>query len=147
MKNLYFLPQWCIEKGETKKNKSLKLLILIILIVNIIFLDILMINRNQLNDVETRLKEHNSVKKLSYDKSSTFENYLDFYDYIYLGRNFKNVNIENKSLDLDIEGDEKECFSLIRDAEKSNKFIIKNFKLMGNDEGGKKVWKINLRLK
>jgi len=147
MKNLYFLPQWCIEKGETKKNKSLKLLILIILIVNIILLNILVINKNQLNDVETRLKEHNSVKKLSYDKSSTFENYLDFYDYIYLGRNFKNVNIENKSLDLDIEGDEKECFSLIRDAEKSNKFIIKNFKLMGNDEGGKKVWKINLRLK
>jgi hypothetical protein len=147
MKNLYFLPQWCIEKGKTKKNKSLKLLILIILIVNIIFLDILMINRNQLNDVETRLKEHNSVKKLSHDKSSTFENYLDFYNYIYLGRNFKNVNIENKSLDLDIEGDEKECFSVIKDAEKSNKFIIKSFKLMENDEGGKKLWKVNLKLK
>lgn len=147
MKNLYFLPQWCIEKVETKKNKSLKLLILIILIVNIIFLDIFIINRNQLNDVETRLKEHSSVKKLSHDKSSTFENYLDFYNYIYLGRNFKNVNIENKNLDLDFEGNEKECFLLIRDAEESNKFIIRGFKLIGNDEGGKKVWKINLKLK
>lgn len=147
MKNLYFLPQWCIEKGETKKNKNLKLLVVIILIVNVIFLDILIVNKNKLNDVETRLKEHNSVKKLSHDKSSTFENYLNFYNYIYLGRNFKNVNIENKNLDFDFNGNEKECFSLIRDSEKSNKFIIKNFKLMGNDEGGKKVWKVNLKLK
>lgn len=147
MKSLYFLPQWCMNKKEIKKNKRLKLLVLIILVANIILLNIFVVNKSQLNDIETKLEGYNSVKKLSHNRNSTFENYLNFYNYISLGRNFKSIDVENRSLNLDVEGNEKDCFSIIRDAEKSDKFIVKNFKFMGNDEEGKKVWKINLKFK
>lgn len=147
MKNLYFLPYWYIQNRENKKNKNLKVFILIILIFNIIILNIYSINRDKLSSIENKLKEHTSIGKSQYSGDNTIKSFMDFCDYISKEKSFKSINIENRNIEIDIMGREQECFSLIKDMENSNKFVVKNFSCLGNDKEESTNWKISLFLK
>lgn len=147
MKNLYFLPYWYIQNRENKKNKNLKIFILIILIFNIIMFNIYSINKDKLSSIENKLKEHTFIGKSQYSRDNTIKSFMDFYDYISKEKSFKSINIENRNIEIDIMGKEQECFSLIKDVENSNKFVVKNFSCLGNDKEEKTNWKINLFLK
>ncbi|MEY7999440.1 hypothetical protein AB8U03_04370 [Clostridium sp. Mt-5] len=146
MKSLYFLPQWYIEKIKIEKNKKLKFTIILFLIINLILGNIFVINKNKLNDVSDELKKSTLVEKSVYYKSITFESFLNFYKYIWQGRDIKNINVQNKDINFNVE-DEEDCFSLIKKIEESDKFIIKDLKCKDITEEKKKIWEINLRLK
>lgn len=147
MKDLYFLPHWYIQNRENKKNRIIKLIVLIFFIFNIILFNMYSIDKNKLNIIENDLKEHAPIQEVKYSKDNTLKSFMDFYDYIYKETNFKNVNIENRNVEMDIEGKEEECVSLIKNIQNSNKFIIKNFSYLGNENEQNRLWKINLILK
>ncbi|MFL0196883.1 hypothetical protein ACJDU8_15135 [Clostridium sp. WILCCON 0269] len=147
MKSLYFLPYWYIENKQNKKSKNLKLFILILLIVNIIFFNIYFMNKNKLSTVENKFAKYNSMEKSEHNENNTMKSFVNFYSYIYIKTDLKSVDIENKNIDIRVEGDEKQCLSLIKDIEKSNKFIVKNLNCSGSEKEKNKIWEINLFFK
>lgn len=146
MKSLYFLPQWYIEKIKIENNKKLKCTIILFLTINLILGNIFIINKNKLNKVSDELKRSTFTEKSFYHKSITFESFLNFYKYIWQEKDIKNINVQNKDINFNVE-DEQDCFSLIKKIEESDKFIIKDLKCRDIIEGKKKTWEINLRLK
>ncbi len=147
MKNMYFLPYWYVQNRENKINKKLKFFVLIMLIFNIILLNMYSINKDKLLSLENKLKEHTSIVKSYHSKEDTVKSFMNFYDYIDEETNFKNINIENKNIEMDMVGSEQQCFSLIGDIESSNKFVVRSFNSLGNDREKNSIWKINLLLK
>ncbi|MHC6179436.1 hypothetical protein ACYUJ6_06210 [Clostridium sp. JNZ X4-2] len=146
MKSLYFLPQWYIEKIKIQNNKKLKCTIILFLIINLILGNIFIINKNKLNKVSDELKRSTFTEKPVYYKSITFESFLNFYEYIWQGKDIKNINIQNKDINFNVE-DEGDCLSLIKKIENSDKFIIKDLKCKDSTEERKKIWELNLKLK
>lgn len=147
MKNLYFLPYWYVQNRENKVNKKLKLFILIMLIFNIILLNIYSMNKGKLLNIESKLKGHTSMVKSHQSREDSVKSFMNLYDYIDGERNFKNINIENGNIEMDMVGSEQQCLSLIKDIESSNKFIIRSFNSLGKDDEKNPIWKISLLLK
>lgn len=146
LKNLYFLPEWYIEKTSSEKNKRFKLIIIVLLIINLVFMNMFMLNKSKLNDASDKLEKSTSVEKSVYHKSTAFECLMDFYEYIWSKRDVKNIDIRDRDLNFNVE-DGENCLSLIKSIETSDKFIIEDLKCMDIVEGKNKIWEINLKLK
>jgi hypothetical protein len=146
VKGLYFLPQWYKERVKAEKGKKLKFTVVLLLIINLLLVNMFIVNKNKLTNLDGELKNSVSRKSSVHYKSGTFECFLNFYEYIWKGKTFKDISIQNKDINFNVEGEEN-CLSLIKNIENTNKFIIKDLKCLEITDGEKKIWQINLRLK
>lgn len=152
MKNFYFLPNWYVENKREEKTKSLKFFIVLFLVINLLLVDLMIINKTKFknisNEIEDTINLNSSKSKTKLNSSKntrTLESFSIFLKMIEKNITIKNVHIENKNIDIEVEGNEKDCFSLIKNIEGSNKFIVK--KLSSKEEVDKSGWKINLQLR
>ncbi|HBC95673.1 MAG TPA: hypothetical protein DC034_02625 [Clostridium sp.] len=146
MKGLYFLPKWYVKNLSTQMGRRFKFIIVLLLIINLLLVNLFIANKNKLTALEDKLRKTAPVEKnLDYD-DRTFKCFSNFYECVWKERNFKDISIHDGNVDFSVE-DEKDCFSLAGDIEKSNKFIIEDLKCLGTAGDQKKIWQIGLRLK
>lgn len=163
--NFNFLPLWYMKNTNGKTIKKFKIAIVIFLAVDMCLLYLMHMNRNRLNILDENIKEKIYLCSKNYssysekDSNISTETYHDFLDQFSKYGKFRNININNKNIDLEFVGENSLFLNFIRAVEYGNKFNIISIsylkdgyevELDKNSEGdfensNKKVWKVELK--
>ncbi|NMM61388.1 hypothetical protein HBE96_01470 [Clostridium sp. P21] len=133
MKCLFFLPDWYLKKIKVKKIKFLKIFIIIFFTMDLMLVDMIMLNKNSIRDINEKINEktislkaeHDEKRKLYNKNNQTLDSFFKFEESIYETGKFKSVCVENKSVDIKFNLEQVDFIALIKKVENSNKFNIK----------------------
>jgi hypothetical protein len=154
MKKLYFFYPGYLENKDYKRKKLIKILVVIFFVLDIILIELYMFNANKMDIISNEIKsKNNSQKKTYYIKNKNeSKNSKTLYTLFTLTNNilptmdFKNIYIENRNVDINLETKTVDCTMLINNIEKDNKFIIKNITNIDTLKNVEK-FKVNLELR
>jgi hypothetical protein len=113
-----------------------------------------MFNANKVDIISNEIKSKNNSQKKSYyiKNKNESKNSKTLYTLFTLTNNilptmdFKNIYIENRNVDINLETKTVDCTMLINNIEKDNKFIIKNITNIDTLKNVEK-FKVNLELR
>jgi hypothetical protein len=154
MKKLYFFYPGYLENKDYKRKKLIKILAVIFFVLDIILIELYMFNANKVDIISNEIKSKNNSQKKSYyiKNKNESKNSKTLYTLFTLTNNilptmdFKNIYIENRNVDINLETKTVDCTMLINNIEKDNKFIIKNITNIDTLKNVEK-FKVNLELR
>lgn len=153
MVNLYFLPEWYIEKYKKRKIKLLKIAIIIFFTLDLILIDILIFNRNKMIADDSKIQEKiltknklNEKNKSNKKRSITLDTLLEFEENMPKDVSLESINIENKKIDFKFQSSSENLNTIIKAIESTNKFNI-NYIEIPYEESKEHIVKSGLELK
>ncbi|KZL94207.1 hypothetical protein [Clostridium magnum] len=153
MERISFLPQWYLENKINKKRKIMKLCIGMLIIIDLIFLDILILRLNEAKLLDDNIKKKISAeksvylnkKKENYGSDKTLSTFFIFIKSMPIDINFKNISVENRNVNIEINPEVFDYISFVNELEHKNEFIVKSLEPANEQEN--KNFKANLEMK
>jgi hypothetical protein len=153
IERIYFLPEWYLEGKMNKSRKVMKFCIGVLIIINLIFLDILILKRSKVKLLDDNINQkitaqknrYSNKNKEKYGNDKTLATFFVFIKSIPPNINFKNIYIENRDINIEVNSESFDYINFVNELEKKNEFIVKS--LVPQNEQGNKNFKANLELR
>jgi len=153
MERIYFLPEWYLESKINKKRRIIKCCMSVLIIVNLVFIDMLILKLNKVKLLDNNINEKLTLQKNAYSNkknenyagNKTLDTFLVLIKSMPMNMNFKNISIENREVNIEVNSESVDCINFVTELEKKNQFILKSLTTPNKQESIN--FKANLELR